>query len=85
MILKVFAVYDSKAQAFLQPFFAPNAGVACRMFETAVKQEGSQFGRFAGDYELFELGTFDDSFGDLAPAEHRVSLGLAVTFLNVKG
>lgn len=81
MLCKVFSVYDSKAQAFLQPFFSANGATACRMFERAVNEEGSNFNRYCGDYELFEIGDFDDSSGTLEPAAHRVSLGLASSFV----
>lgn len=81
MLVKVFSVYDSKAQAFLQPFFSSNGATACRMFERAVNEVDSNFGRHAGDYELFEIGDFDDASGTLEPAAHRASLGLASSFL----
>lgn len=56
----VFAVYDSKAAAFLQPFFSQTRGVAVRSFGAAVQDTGHDFNRYAGDYTLFELGTFDE-------------------------
>lgn len=85
MIVKIFAIYDSKARAFLQPFFSPNAAVALRSFERAVNDERSDFHVFAGDYELFELGEFNDHSGELVAAEHKSSLGLASLFLKPKG
>lgn len=85
MIHKIFAIYDSKARAYLQPFFAVNASVALRSFERAVNDERSDFHAYAGDYELFELGEFDDFDGCVDPAEHKSSLGLATLFLKPKG
>lgn len=63
MILKVFSVYDVKACAYMQPFFAVNSGSALRSFDDAVMDEKSIFAKHPGDYQLFELGTFDDSVG----------------------
>lgn len=56
----VFSVFDCKAQAFLTPIFCPTRGVAVRMFQAAVVDEGHDFHRFAEDYTLFELGDFDE-------------------------
>lgn len=85
MVLKVFAVYDSKARSFLQPFFSVNGAVAVRAFESASNDERHDFHRFAGDYELFEIGEWDDHSGELTTLEHRSSLGLASSFLKPQG
>lgn len=81
MFHKVFSVYDSKARGFLQPFFAINGAVAVRMFESAVNDSASPFFRFASDYELFEIGEWHEDSGELVAIEHRVSLGMASSFL----
>lgn len=81
MFLKVFSVYDSKAKAFLQPFFCVNAAVAVRSFESAVNDQRHDFHRYAGDYTLFEIGEFHESEGRLVGLEAKVSLGVAVEFL----
>lgn len=78
---KVFSIYDSKAKAWLQPFFATNAAVAVRMFERAVNDTSSDFNRFAGDYTLFEVGSWSEDDGVLLETSPKVSLGVAVEFL----
>lgn len=65
MIHLVFSVYDGPAAAYLPPVFASKVGVAIRMFETAVMDVDHQFARFAEDYTLFQLGTFNDEDGSL--------------------
>lgn len=85
MILKVFAIFDSKAGAFLQPFFSINVATACRDFSHAVQQEGHNFNRHSGDYELFLLGEWDQYEGVIKMYETKQSLGLASMFLNVTG
>lgn len=77
----VFSVFDSKADAYLLPFFSRNRGVALRQFMTAVQDEKTDFHRYAGDYTLFEIGTWDDESGTLAEHKAKVNLGVAIQFL----
>lgn len=67
MIMKVFGVYDSKALAFLQPFFSNSNGAAVRAFADAVCDGKSPIAMHPGDYQLYELGEFDDHSGELSP------------------
>ncbi len=76
MILKIYSVWDSKAAAYIQPFFATNDAVATRMFETAANDAGHDFHRYAEDYALFRIGQFDQEKGDLLP-ENIVSIAQA--------
>lgn len=61
MKLKVFSVYDSKAEAYLQPFFMPSRGSAIRAFTDSVNDPQTGFHKHAADYTLFELGEYEDS------------------------
>lgn len=63
MTLKMFSIYDSKAEAYLTPFFAPTSGVALRMFESSCQDASHAFHKFGGDYTLFEIGEFDINSG----------------------
>lgn len=65
MVTKIYAVYDHKAEAFLQPFFAKNDAVAERMFSAAVMDDEHQFCKHAEDYTLWTLGVFDEESGVL--------------------
>lgn len=80
MIHRVFTVYDSKAHAFLLPFFATTADVAIRMFAQAVNEENSNFWRYPDDFTLFEIGSYDDLEAKLMPLETPHSLGLAIQY-----
>ncbi len=82
MVLKIYSVFDSKAEAFLQPFYQTTVGLAVRAFETAANEEGHQFQKYAGDYTLFELGEFDQSSGHFTIHTAPVNLGTAITYLN---
>lgn len=79
--MKVFSIYDSKAEAFLQPFFCVNAAVAVRSFQRAVQEEGSDFNKYAPDYTLFELGDWDQESGVFVNREAKVSLGMGIEFV----
>lgn len=76
--MKVFSVYDSKAEAFMQPFFAMTAGVAIRMFQQHAMDVESNFHKWAADYELFEIGEFEEQHGALTASRAIHSLGNAL-------
>ncbi len=81
MKLKVFSVFDSKAEAFIQPFYSQTTGTAVRSFEQALQDPAHEFRKFAGDYTLFELGQFDQSTGHYTELAAKINLGLALTFI----
>ena len=80
MKLVMFSVYDTKAEAFLQPFFSLSRGTAMREFSEAANQPDHQFFRHAADYHLFELGTFDQVKGEVELSAPKVELGNALMF-----
>lgn len=80
MRLKVFSVRDSKAEAFMRPFFAPTRGMAMRSFSDAINgSDGDPLSKHPEDYCLFELGEFDEVSGELVKLDQPLSLGLAAT------
>lgn len=60
MLVKMFAVYDSKAEAYMMPQYYNTAGLAERAFTQAVNTADTQFFSCPEDFTLFELGTYDD-------------------------
>lgn len=56
----VFSVFDSKAEFFMQPFFAVTQAVAIREFSTICRDGTHLFGLHPEDFTLFELGVFDE-------------------------
>lgn len=80
MTLKIFAVRDTKTEAYMQPFFMNTRGQAIRAFSDEVANEKSQFSKHPEDYILFEIGAYDDSNGTLIPSE-PTSLGCAIDFV----
>lgn len=80
MKLTVFSIYDSKAESFVQPFFSPTPGTAMRSFEEACNDSETNFSKHAGDYTLYQLGTFEHNTGKFELLETPINLGLAQTF-----
>lgn len=81
MIHKIFAVFDTKAEAYLQPFFTPTKGIAIRSFTDCVNNEKHEFSKYPADYVLFELGSFDDSNGLFTPLPAPLNVGVGVEFV----
>lgn len=67
MILRIFSVYDSKACAFLQPFYTVNRDVALRHFARGVNDAAMEMGNFPADFTLYEIGSWDDQTGKITP------------------
>lgn len=85
MKILVFSVYDSKAEAYLKPFFAPTIGLALRSMQAAVSDDQHEFCKYPGDYTLFQIGTYRDETGQLEPnPQGHVSLGTALEIKSTK-
>lgn len=82
MTLSIFSVHDSKAEAFITPFFAQNEAVGVRMFAAAANSDTSDFNRFAGDYTLFLLGYFEQDNAEFDLLDTPKNLGLAITHIH---
>lgn len=84
MIQKVFGVRDTKALAFLQPFFSVSVPAAVRAFGDAINENpNSPLGKHPEDYILYELGDFDDNSGELIACIPMKMLGVGKDFVNV--
>lgn len=81
MIINIYAIYDSKVRAFLQPWYSPNHASACRNLELACRDPKSSFVQFPVDYTLFCIGNYDDQTGQLTPHELHQNLGNMQQFL----
>ncbi|AXH73617.1 MAG: nonstructural protein [Microviridae sp.] len=80
MILQVFAVYDSKAKAYAQPFYAPNKGLATRYFADGANDPTLQMCKHSEDFTLFHLGSWNDENGsfELLPAPQSLALAASL-------
>lgn len=80
MIQKMFTVYDSKLEAYLQPFFMASKGQAIRAFTDSVNDTTTQFNKHPEDFTLFEIGEYDDSKGQVSNLITPNSLGVALEY-----
>lgn len=81
MNMTIFSIWDSKAEAFHLPWFTQNVQTGLRMFSDAVNDSGTQFNKHAGDYTLFEMGTFETTSGKFKQHKTPINHGLAITFI----
>lgn len=65
MILHIYSVFDSVAEVFNKPFTDINDATAIRAFVEGVKDNPHK-----NDYQLFYLGEFHDSNGDIIPVKN---------------
>lgn len=77
----IFAIFDSKAEAFLTPFHAETKGLAMRIFESNVNNPESQFNAYPEDFHLFQIGRYLPEHGTLENEEANISLGCALEFI----
>jgi len=78
---RIFVIFDSKARAYLPPFFMPEAGQATRLFSDMVNDGSHAFSKHPEDYTLFEIGTFDDREGKLLQLKASITHGVGLAFL----
>lgn len=63
--LQMFSVYDAKAEAFGQPFYAANKGAGIRTFSDACADPNSMLNKHRSDFSLFHVGEFDIASGQV--------------------
>lgn len=78
--MNLFAIYDTKAEFYGQPFMARTHGDAIRSFTQAVNAGDSQLSKTPADYTLFCLAEYDDTTGEIKPHVH-VHLGNGVQYV----
>lgn len=61
----VFSVFDKKAGVYCTPFVSHSTATATRDFGQAVNDPNSQVCKYASDFELFELGAWDEDSGQI--------------------
>ena len=79
MINIICSVKDRAADAFGRPLFVASKGIALRSFTDEVNRaaEDNQMYNHPDDFDLYELGTFDDSTGIIRMLPQPVVLAMA--------
>lgn len=70
----IFSIYDSKAEAYMLPFFQPTIGTALRSVQIAANDPESMIHRYAEDYTLFQIGTWDERAGVIIMEGAKLSI-----------
>lgn len=81
MLSRVFSIYDIKSCVFGMPFTQTNDMLALRTFGDLANDKATTICRHPEDFQLFEIGTFDDSKGLL---ENRVPVKLLASAVELK-
>lgn len=81
MILNAYVIYDLKATAYNQPFFAHNHNVAKRMVSDIAGDLNTSVGRHPTDFILYCIGTYDDANAALVPHDLREHIADVITLV----
>lgn len=83
----VVAVKDRAACAFARPYFVPSLGLAIRSFSDEINraEKDNPLYQHSDDYDLYELGTYDDTTGKLSSLDEikLLSLGKQVKIVSL--
>lgn len=81
MILKMFTIYDSKAEVYQPPFCARTSAEAVRIFQGLANDDTHPIGQYPSDYTLFRIGMFDQEKGLTAGLKASEPLGKAIDYV----
>lgn len=76
----VFAVYDSKAEYYKNPFLMSSKGEAIRAFSDLANDLQTEVGKHPEDFTLFYLGTWDEITAKYSMSNTLISLGVALEY-----
>jgi len=78
MKLTLCTVKDRAADAYGRPMFVPSTGIAIRSFSDEINRqaEDNQMYNHSDDFDLYELGEFDDNTGLFSLHDHPKLLTL---------
>lgn len=77
MLKLIYTILDTKAAAYLPPFYMRSNGEALRAFSDEISNGDSQIAKHPEDFILFQIGTFDEQTGELSPVS-PISLAKAI-------
>lgn len=80
MLLKVFSIRDTAAEAYNQPFFMLTQAEAIRIFTNMANDPESNISKHSSDYHLYYLGTYDNQTGYFSQDKEILNIGRADSF-----
>lgn len=80
MIYTIVSVHDRAADAYGRPIFVNSIGQAIRSFQDEINRphENNEMNRHPDDFDLFELGTYDEhtgKFENLKDGPRQIAIG----------
>jgi len=85
MLQQIFTIYDSKIEAYLQPFFMPTKGAAIRAVTDTLASPDHIFAKHPEDYTLFHLGSYEDGKSTFEIRGTPQSLAVLSELVNPEG
>lgn len=83
MKLAIYSIHDSAANAYTQPFFMHNDGLAIRAFQDNVNStEDNNIKKHPEQFTLFKLGEYDDNSGIIKPLPSPTHITGALELVN---
>jgi len=79
--MKLFSIYDTKAQNWTNPLAAPTDAAAIRQFKLASNDTNTDIGRHPTDYLLYRVGTFSQDDGRLV-GEDGICIARAIDLVD---
>lgn len=75
----VVSIHDTQVDAYMRPFYVPAIGAAIRSFSDEINRSSADNPLYhhAEDYNLYQLGSFDDQTGkhESLPQPHQIAIG----------
>jgi len=78
----LYAVLDQAAQAFLSPFSMRGDGEARRAFAMTCQDPATNFARFASDYSLYRIGSFEDTDAVIVACQPPIFVARATEYVD---
>ena len=80
MILIALGVYDKKGEYFHPPFFCRTSSDGRRVFQRLCSDPETSISSAPDDFDLLQIGTFDDSNGVYSPVSPTLFICNGSTF-----
>ena len=64
---RLFTIWDSKVQAYMDPWPSPTPESAIREFKLQINKPGTMLNQWPEDYTLFLIGEWDAATGEIHP------------------
>ena len=74
MKTKVFTILDLKAESYGPPFTSMTTATGLRQFQELVNDHNHFFSKYPDDYELYEIGEWEDENASFFPHEVKKQL-----------